>query len=96
MEGYISMLNVLECDIIVAAAGPMYERALELAKERTSLKVINALNADTILDKSSGNKSFPFDKNFNDICRDPCVIVHTSGTTGSPFSDLPWPIYICY
>ncbi|TGO60158.1 hypothetical protein BOTNAR_0150g00100 [Botryotinia narcissicola] len=76
-----NLLDRLECRTVLSPT-PRPPQITEILEANSHLRVVEVPSVEDIL-KNKGRR-FPFDKTFSKANQEPFVVVHTSGSTGSP------------
>ncbi|KAI9712767.1 MAG: putative NRPS-like protein biosynthetic cluster [Bogoriella megaspora] len=79
VEGHLNVLEKSECHTYLVAKGYHFDHVL---KER-EMKTAIVPELDELLDEAEVPK-YPYDKDFEQAQSDPCLVLHTTGSTGLP------------
>ncbi|KAJ5736726.1 acetyl-CoA synthetase-like protein [Penicillium malachiteum] len=82
-EAYIHLLKATNCTKFFFNEDRS-TRVMEIKNLYPDLKIFQVPATSTILTESSGLKSYPYNKTFDEVETDNCCIIHSSGTTGMP------------
>lgn len=88
LEGHLNVLRGVGCQIFLKAESVNIENILKYRHMHTA--VVPEL--DVLLDESPV-KAYPYHKNFEEACIDPCLVLHTTGSTGLP-KPITWKVGI--
>ena len=88
IEGHLNVLQGVDCQIFLRADGVDIEHILSKRSMRTG--VVPEL--DELLEESVV-EIYPYRKTFDEACMDPCLVLHTTGSTGLP-KPITWKVGI--
>lgn len=78
---HLSLMKQTGCNTLLSAVGVHIHDIME---ERPSLKSILVPELHDLLDMKEPARHYPYQKTFDQAKYDPYLILHTSGTTGTP------------
>lgn len=81
LDGHLNVLEKSECGIFLVASAVSAQAQPILAKR--SMQTLTVPELDWFLD-GGPVKPFPYTKTFEEARHDPCVVLHTTGSTGLP------------
>ena len=88
LEGHLNVLDGADCQIFLRARGTHVEHILSKREMRASIvPELNDLLDDTPVD------IYPYTKTFEEARMDPCLVLHTTGSTGLP-KPIVWKLGI--
>ncbi|KAI0111253.1 acetyl-CoA synthetase-like protein [Nemania sp. FL0031] len=81
LDGHLNVLEKSDCQIFLSASDSNTDVQPILA--RRQMRTLTVPILDELLDHSPV-KIYPYTKSFDDACHDPCLVLHTTGSTGLP------------
>ncbi|KAK8119240.1 uncharacterized protein PG998_003866 [Apiospora kogelbergensis] len=81
LDGHLSILEETDCNVMLLASGVQAQVEPILAKR--PMRTITVPDLGTFLD-GSPVEPYPYTKTFEEARHDPCVVLHTTGSTGAP------------
>lgn len=80
LDGHLHVLEGAECQVFLRAKGTNIEHILKARYMRTAT-VPELLD---MLEETEPVAVYPYTKTFKEACMDPCLVLHTTGSTGLP------------
>ena len=88
LEGHVNVIDGVDCQIFLSAQGTYTDHILSQRPMRRYIAPeLEALLEDYPVD------SYPYEKTFREACLDPCLVLHTTGSTGLP-KPITWKVGI--
>ncbi|KAI0868670.1 acetyl-CoA synthetase-like protein [Hypoxylon argillaceum] len=81
LEGHLNVLEKTECQILLSASDSHTD--VQPILSRRQMRTLTVPTLDELLD-SSAAEVYPYTKSFEDAQHDPCLVLHTTGSTGLP------------
>ena len=88
LEGHLNVLEGVDCQIFLRAQGTNVEHILSNRRMRTDIvpELVDLLDESCI-------ETYPYTKTFEEAHMDPCLVLHTTGSTGLP-KPITWKVGI--
>ncbi|KAK3300367.1 putative NRPS-like enzyme [Chaetomium fimeti] len=80
LDGHLHVLAGADCHVFLSANGTNVDSILEARRMRTAI-------VPELADMLEGTEPvavYPYTKTFEEACMDPCLVLHTTGSTGLP------------
>jgi acyl-CoA synthetase (AMP-forming)/AMP-acid ligase II len=80
LDGHLHVLAGADCHVFLRANGTNVDSILEARRMRTAI-------VPELADMLEGTEPvavYPYTKTFEEACMDPCLVLHTTGSTGLP------------
>lgn len=87
-DGHLNVLEKAECHIFLTAQNTDFDRLLS----RRRMKTATVPELRELLDNTPV-RIYPYTKNFEQARKDPCLVLHTTGSTGLP-KPITWKLEI--
>ncbi|KAI3318574.1 acetyl-CoA synthetase-like protein [Xylariaceae sp. AK1471] len=81
LDGHLNVLEKSDCQIFLSASDAHTD--VQPILERRPMRTLIAPTLNELLD-SSPVETYPYNKTFEDARHDPCLVLHTTGSTGLP------------
>jgi acyl-CoA synthetase (AMP-forming)/AMP-acid ligase II len=81
LDGHLNVLEKSDCHIFLSASNSHIDVQPILGQRPMRTLIVPELNE--LLDPSPV-EVYPYAKSFRDACHDPCLVLHTTGSTGLP------------
>ncbi|KAE8557519.1 hypothetical protein EYB25_002226 [Talaromyces marneffei] len=88
VAGHLNVLEKSDCNIFLSAKETRVEHILSQRKMQTAI----VPELEELLDETSA-PTYPYTKTFEEARKDPCLILHTTGSTGLP-KPITWKLEI--
>ncbi|KAI4175639.1 MAG: hypothetical protein LQ343_001510 [Gyalolechia ehrenbergii] len=88
LEGHLNVLHGVECQIFLRAKNVHVEHILS----KRSMRIGIVPELERLLDESPV-EPYPYNKDFKEAHMDPCLVLHTTGSTGLP-KPITWKVGI--
>ncbi|KAI9685329.1 MAG: putative NRPS-like protein biosynthetic cluster [Bogoriella megaspora] len=79
-----TLLEQLGCNILAVPDGPIPPAVRKVLQERSAMHKVTIPNTQELLSDELNTKEFHYNKSFDEFRHEPCVVLHSSGTTGLP------------
>lgn len=76
-----------DCSVLLYAE-ELAQPAAQLQENLSHLVIKNVLSLEKLLETPEDNNHYPFDKSFDEVQNEPCLILHSSGSTGLSLPSL--------
>ena len=86
VDGHLNVLNGVDCNILLSAK----HTNVEFITNRREMRTFIVPELEELLDESPVNV-YPYGKTFDEARMDPCLVLHTTGSTGLP-KPITWPV----
>ncbi|KAI1125406.1 acetyl-CoA synthetase-like protein [Nemania abortiva] len=82
LDGHLNVLDKSDCRVFLSASDSHADVQPILAQRK--MRTLTVPTLSELLDDSSPVRVYPYTKSFEDACHDPCLVLHTTGSTGLP------------
>lgn len=84
LDGHLNVLEKSDCHVLLSASDSHTD--IKPIVQRRSMRTLTVPTLKELLDVGSSSEVevYPYAKSFEDACHDPCLILHTTGSTGLP------------
>ena len=80
LNGHINVLDKANCSTLIKASDSKVDQILG----RKSMRTFESPELNYFVDSESSAKPYPYTKSFEEGRMDPCLVLHTTGSTGLP------------
>ncbi|TGO35888.1 hypothetical protein BHYA_0142g00040 [Botrytis hyacinthi] len=88
----LDLIKVTKCKTFITSGRPLPSVAAILAAAGSTLQKLEIPTIEDLLNTPS--KHYPYDKTFDEVCDEPFLVMHTSGSTGFP-KPISWTNGFC-
>ncbi|KAF5870715.1 putative nrps-like enzyme protein [Botrytis fragariae] len=88
----LELIRTTKCRTFITAGRSLPSVAAILATAGSALQTLEIPTIENLL--TTPSKHYPYDKSFDDVCDEPLVVMHTSGSTGFP-KPISWTHGFC-
>ncbi|TEY43707.1 hypothetical protein BOTCAL_0362g00110 [Botryotinia calthae] len=88
----IDLIKATKCRRFITSGRPLPSATAILAAAGSALQTLEIPTIENLL--TAPTKHYPYNKSFDDVCDEPLVVMHTSGSTGFP-KPISWTHGFC-
>ncbi|PQE04333.1 NRPS-like enzyme protein [Rutstroemia sp. NJR-2017a BBW] len=92
VAGQLGLIRATKCKTLITSGHPLPAVAAILSTTGHGLQELEIPTIEKLLTKPS--KHYPYEKTFDEVCDEPLVVMHTSGSTGFP-KPINWTHGFC-